>query len=237
MSSNQENVLLDAMGHFLGYGKMNATYSFFGIEEREVESSPERDNVFIEKYSDLRDSTPNEYFYTLNEQDFQSFYEIHPSERDYDIFESRKTRIYSAERFIVNSMEGRETVADNFSLWNHDILMGNLSPIPRLNINIPRPADGQEWIMAHGEERNIRIIDYIAQLDRTHYTFCFGATNFEIWKTLFGWRDITFERQDFEPPVRSFYYRSVGRPIFLLYHPSHGGLTRNQIDYICRSVI
>jgi hypothetical protein len=208
------------MEYFLGFGRANATFQFFGIEEGgHYDNTEDRNAVYQHAYQRAGN---NGHYFTLTAQDFQEFYNNHPLELELDIDGASRSSLYSIERLIFNRLNGKTTAFCNFDLWNHDVLLSNWYSGPGLN---------------QGERANY-LFEHIMGLPQNNYVFCLGQAGER--RNFFQERRVYFDEGHFQNQNhhgQSTFYQAQGRRIWLVNHPSYNNFTVNQAWELCNRIL
>lgn len=233
ISPEEEYENLDVLGKFLGYGKIDTNYFFFGIDEKKTsDDDTKRMKIYKNKYNQAKE----EYF-TLASKDFQEFYRNKNSELEKDKGYAKKSSLYNVYKKIYNTL-AKQNVIENFDLWDNNILMGNISPIARKGTNESYSITEQKWCSENLEKREKYIIKYLSNIPNEKYVFCFGRTKYlkDKWENI---TSIKFKTCTFNNLSKGneTYFEAENKNIYLLYHPSYNWLSEKQVKELLTKLL
>jgi len=227
--SSEEVKVIDATGHCIGYGPENASYLFWGLEEKgEYDyKEKERNEVYVEKFKEGFYTLPNEEIYSkcksCEEKDKQNL---------------KLGRTYWAYTYIYEKLS--EDVVSEYQIGSKykPILIGNIKPFAKNKTNNPYKDQEDEWIRSNGVGRTKKVINFLKdKAKEKKYVFCFGAID-EYLLNFCKFGKISFEKKWFDQNIndRNFYYKADNLKIYLLRHPSNGWLTQKQICELINNI-
>jgi hypothetical protein len=216
--------IIDAVGHCIGYGPIDAKYCFFGLEEKGKFNfnDTNRISAYLKKYKNEK----NKYYSISNEEIYSSCIEC----KSIDQVESKKSKIYPAYLKIYKGLANGDIITPELLGSSRiPILLGNLFPFGKERNYDSYAEDENRWIEINQELRTEMILKFLIDRSKVGYVFCFGSM--QDYLDYFC-KYIDFgDSKSFNSQAHSsqIYYKANDVNLYLLRHPSNGWLADDQI--------
>jgi hypothetical protein len=226
----EEESLLNAIGHCIGYGPENAKYFFWGLEEKEENTvdDKERDKVYKEKFNKLK-----KYYTLTNEEIYSKCKEC----EKIDINRLKKNRTYPRYVQLYNEISGDDITKYQLGSEKISVVVGNPNPFAKFKTRDNYLPDESKWLNSKKLERDEYICNYLSVNAQDGMVFCFGQI--DVYKELFQkYCSIKFNTYSFDEIAHdnNKYYKSSNLNLYILYHPVSGKLSINQISELAKKI-
>lgn len=129
MSDTNPTDYLDALNHFVGYGNPGSRYWFCGIEERWDVSNKDEETE-LDRINMVYKNKFNKNGFTLNQTDFNIFYEKHRNQKEKDNNVAINNPTYKGILKLYNNLVNENFLPERIpEIFNNEIFVFNLYPL------------------------------------------------------------------------------------------------------------
>jgi len=219
---------INAIGHCIGYGDINAKYNFFALEEKEGKkpNNAKRNLAYVKKFTDLKT-----YYVLSNEEIYAQCPECRKEDED------ALPRIYPTYKFIYEKLSNNNINIEELGTVDKTILIGNLSPFAKPETNSNYQKNEIVWLKNNEEGRSEFIIKLLLEKAKNNnFVFCFRREDY--YKNLKKFLNMELDDMWFSNSSKDSpdYYKMKNYHLYLLKHPSRGHLKPNQVEELITSI-